>query len=75
MTFSPVMPDTDTSYSVSTPHTWPHDVMPGPKTSCPAPTGHHSFFNALAGLVRAAREIWMKTAAREIRSARMMASA
>ena len=29
MTFFPVIPGPDTSYSVSTPHTWPQDVMPG----------------------------------------------
>ena len=69
MTFSPVMPDTNTSYPVSTPHTWPQPVMPDPKTSYPAPTGHHSFFNASAGLVRAALRVCQRTEAREIAKA------
>ena len=65
MTFCPdmsVMPDTDTSYSVSTPHTWPQPVMPDL-------IGHHSFFKASAGLVRAALRVCQRTEAREIAKA------
>ena len=35
---------------------------PDPIPSCPAPTGHHSFFNASAGLVRAALRVCQRTA-------------
>ena len=73
MTLSPdmsAMPDTDTSYSVSTPHTWPQPVMPVPTFPVmPDLIGHHSFFNASAGLVRAALRVCQRTEAREIAKA------
>ena len=57
---SPVMPGSNTSYQVSTPHTWPQPVM----------AGHlYSFFNASAGLVRAALRVCQRTEAREIAKA------
>ena len=52
----------DSSYLAPTRHAWPQDVMPDP-------TGHHSFFNASAGLVRAALRVCQRTEAREIAKA------
>ena len=79
MTLSPdmsAMPDTDTSYSISTPHTWPQPVMPVPTFPVMAGlTGHHSFFSASAGFVRAARRVCQRTeamvTANEIRTQRI----
>ena len=56
---------------------WGSPIMSGMTvcSSCPAPTGHHSFFSASAGLVRAARRVCQRTeamvTANEIRTQRM----